>query len=103
MDYIVLPPTSVDRDYSVGNRHRPTGFPSTSRKTRNPRYERRSEEMGTTSEDAERLKARSGGRNRIWIVVAVLAVAAGLIAGAALAGWVLPHPQTKLLGAGANV
>src|SRR5213078_1062557 len=34
VDYIVVPKTPFDRDYSVGNRHRRTGFPSTSRKTR---------------------------------------------------------------------
>ena len=58
--------------------------------------------MATTSEDAERLKARSGGRNRIWIVVAVIAVAVVLIAVAALAGWFSPPQKTTLLGAGAT-
>src|SRR5256885_14459556 len=59
--------------------------------------------MATSSEDAELLKRRrSGGRSRIWIVVAVIAVAAVLIAVGVLAGWVLPQPTT-IFGAGATV
>src|SRR5256885_13370217 len=58
--------------------------------------------MATSSEDAELLKRRrSGGRSRIWIVVAVIAVAVVLIAVGVLAGWFSPQPTT-ILGAGAT-
>jgi len=59
--------------------------------------------MATSSEDMERLQRRSG-RNRIWIVVAVIAVAVVLIAVAALAGLFSPPPAEKIrtLGAGAT-
>src|SRR3989440_6246008 len=58
--------------------------------------------MATSSEDAELLKRRrSGGRSRSWIVVAVIAVAAVLIAVAVLAAWFSPQPTT-ILGAGAT-
>ena len=46
---------------------------------------------------------RASGRRRIWIVVAVIAVVAILIAVAVLAGWFNPQAQhTTLLGAGAT-
>src|SRR2546425_9588242 len=57
--------------------------------------------MATPSEDAELLKRRSGGRSRILIVVAVIAVAVVLIAVGVLAGWVSQQPTT-ILGAGAT-
>lgn len=59
--------------------------------------------MATSSEDTERLQRRSG-RNRVWIVVAVIAVAAILIAVVVLAGWLTPPPVQKIrvLGAGAT-
>ena len=59
--------------------------------------------MATTSEDTERLQRRSG-RNRIWIVVAVIAVAVVLIAVAAFAGLFSPPAVEKIriLAAGAT-
>jgi len=57
--------------------------------------------MVTSSEDAELLRRRSGGRSRIWIVVAVIAVAVVLIVVGVLAGWFSPQPTT-ILGAGAT-
>jgi len=58
--------------------------------------------MAGTSEEMERLH-RASGRKRGWIVVAVIAVVAILIAVAALAGWFSPAAQhTTLLGAGAT-
>src|SRR2546427_12958844 len=58
--------------------------------------------MATSSEDAELLKRRrSGGRSRIWIVVAVIAVAVVLIAVGVLAGWFSPQPTT-IFGGGAT-
>jgi len=58
--------------------------------------------MTGTPEEMERLHRASGG-NRHWIVVAVIAVVAILIAVAALAGWLSPTAQhTTLLGAGAT-
>lgn len=59
--------------------------------------------MATTAEDLERVRRASSGRGRTWIVIAVLAVAAVLIAVAALSGWFSPAAQpTTLLGAGAT-
>src|SRR5216117_4573931 len=57
--------------------------------------------MATPSEDTELLKRRSGGRSRILIVVAVIAVAVVLIAVGVLAGWFSQQPTT-ILGAGAT-
>jgi len=57
--------------------------------------------MATPSEDAELLKRRSGGRSRILIVVAVIAVAVVLISVGVLAGWFSQQPTT-ILGAGAT-
>ena len=58
--------------------------------------------MAGTPEEMERLHRASGG-NRAWIVVAVIAVVAILLAVAALAGWFSPAQQpTTLLGAGAT-
>src|SRR5256884_9587976 len=57
--------------------------------------------MATPSEDSELLKRRSGGRSRILIVVAVIAVAVVLIAVGVLAGWFSQQPTT-ILGAGAT-
>src|SRR5256712_6525163 len=58
--------------------------------------------MATSSEDAELLKRRrSGGRSRIWMVVADIAVAVVLIAVGVLAGWSSPRPTT-IVGAGAT-
>src|SRR5438552_18429863 len=57
--------------------------------------------MATPSEDTELLKRRSGGRSRILIVVAVIAVAVVLIAVGVFAGWFSQQPTT-ILGAGAT-
>src|SRR5713101_6659396 len=59
--------------------------------------------MATTSEDMERLQRRPG-RNRIWIVVAVMAVAVVLIAVATFAGLFSPPAVEKIriLAAGAT-
>ena len=58
--------------------------------------------MAGTPEEMERLHQASD-RKRVWIVVAVIAVVAILIAVAALAGWFSPAAQhTTLLGAGAT-
>jgi phosphate ABC transporter phosphate-binding protein len=59
--------------------------------------------MATTSEDTERLQRRSG-RNRIWIVAVVIAVAVVLIAVAAFAGLFSPPAVEKIriLGVGAT-
>ncbi len=57
--------------------------------------------MATPSEDAELLKRRSGGRSRIPIVVAVIAVAVVLIAVGLLAGW-FSQQSTTILGAGST-
>jgi len=57
--------------------------------------------MAGTPEEMERLH-RASGRKRVWIVVAVIAIVAILIAVAALAGWFSPAQHTTLLGAGAT-
>src|SRR6266571_2354195 len=100
--YIVHPSTPVDREHSVGNRHREWGTPSAQRKTKFEVEEECVSRMAGTPEEMELLH-RASGRKRVWIVVAVIAVVAILIAVAALAGWFSPAAQhTTLLGAGAT-